>query len=99
MAVPFRNTAFTFSISLKDIIDTSALKANPTIAVGDFKISKDNGALANLATLPVVSPAGSVLVKIELSDTEMDAENVFIVGIDQTNPKEWCDFALNIATA
>ena len=37
--------------------DEVGFQTNPTLATGDAKISKDGGALANLATLPAVTPA------------------------------------------
>ena len=54
--------------------------------------------MANLTTLPVVEPASSVMVKIALSATEMNADNVTVVAIDQTTDKEWADYVLNIVT-
>lgn len=87
-----KNTAYTFYLTLADSASPSSFKVNPTIAAGDFKISKDGGALVNLATLPVVEPAGSVMVKISLSATEMDADKVNVVGIDVAGA-EWNDVA------
>lgn len=95
---PVRNQAFTCYITLADALDSRSHRTNPTIAAGDFQVSKDGGALVNLTTLPVVEPSGGPLVKVALSATEMDADNVTIVGIDQTADKEWCDFALNVIT-
>lgn len=87
-----------FYIGLEDANNPGSFKANPTIAAGDFQISKDGGAFANLATLPAVTPASGVAVKITLSSTEMDADNVFVKAIDQTTPKEWNDWAIGIPT-
>lgn len=102
MAAPYnppkKNEDFILYITLGSVNNSSNFQSNPTIASGDFKISKDGGAFANLATLPVVTPASSVSLKIELSSTEMNADNVLIVGIDQTATKEWADFSLSIAT-
>ena len=84
--------------ALKDANDPLSFKVNPTIAAGDFKVSKDGGAFVNLATLPVVSPAGSVQVKFVLSTSEFNGDNVSIVGIDQTATKEWADFMLSVPT-
>jgi hypothetical protein len=95
---PVKGEDFVVYISLADPANPGSFKSNPTLAAGDWKISKDGGALANLATLPVVEPASSVSVKLALSTTEMNADNVFIVGIDQTSPKEWADFVLAIPT-
>jgi alcohol dehydrogenase YqhD (iron-dependent ADH family) len=95
---PVKNEDFVLYVALSDVLDSTSLKANPTIAAGDWKISKDGGAEANLTTLPVVTPASGVGVKITLSATEMNADNVSIIGIDQTATKEWCDFYLSIPT-
>jgi len=64
-------------------------KANPTLASGDVKISKDGGAYANLTTLPAVTPAGSRSVKVSLSAIEMEAAQITILFVDQTSPKKW----------
>lgn len=95
---PVKNEDFVIYVTLTDLAALGSFKANPTIAAGDWKVSKDGGALANLATLPAVTPAGSIWVKITLSATEMNADNVAIQGIDQTDPKEWADFAMSIPT-
>ncbi len=95
---PNKGEDFVIHIALEDAAIAGSFKANPTIASGDFKVSKDGGALADLATLPSVEPAGSVSVKIALSAAEMTADNVFIQAIDQTVTKEWNDWALCIPT-
>jgi hypothetical protein len=95
---PVKNEDFKVRIALSDSDDPASFKANPTIAAGDFKVDKDGGGLTNLTTLPSVDPAGSVLVLVALSATEMNADVVTIVGIDQTSPKEWGDFVLSIPT-
>jgi hypothetical protein len=95
---PVKNEDFVCYIALEDYFNPGNAKVNPTIAAGDFKISKDGGALANLSTLPSVEPASSIWVKITLSNTEMNADNVAIQCIDQTSPKEWADTAINIPT-
>ena len=81
------------------MVVSGSFKSSPTLASGDFKIDKDGGGLTNLATLPTVSPAASVLVLISLSASEMTADVVTIVCIDQTVPKEWADFVLSIPTS
>lgn len=95
---PVKGEDFIFYTALTDAASPLSFKANPTIASGDWKVSKDGGALANLTTLPSVEPAGSIWVKVTISATEMNADNVAIQGIDQTAAKEWADFALNIPT-
>lgn len=95
---PVRAQDFSIYIALEDMAVPGSFKAAPTIAAGDFKISKDGGALANLATLPAVGPAASIWVLISLSATEMTADTVAVQCIDQTSPKEWADFAFCIPT-
>jgi hypothetical protein len=88
-----------FYASLLDIANPGAFKINPTIAPGDFQISKDGGAFANLATLPSVVPAGGSQVKFTLSQAETNGDNLTIQCVDPTNPKEWCDAFIRIQTA
>jgi hypothetical protein len=95
---PVKNEDFIIRIALEDMSVPGSFKASPTIASGDFKVDKDGGGLTNLATLPSVDPTSSVLVKITLSATEMNADVVTIVGVDQTSTKEWADFVLSIPT-
>lgn len=96
---PVRGEDFIIRISLTDMATAGSFKSSPTIAAGDFKVDKDGAGLNNLATLPSVDPAATVLVKITLSATEMTADVVTIVCIDQTTPKEWADFVLSIPTS
>lgn len=95
---PVNGQDFICYVSLEDYANPGNAKANPTIAAGDFQISKDGGAFANLATLPAVTPASGRAVKISLSATEMTADNVVIQCVDQTSPKEWADLIINIVT-
>lgn len=107
---PQRAVAYTMYVALYSAkLNTSVTPAypymlsDPIINVGDFVISKDDGAVANLATLPVASPAGSVFVKIALSATEMDADHVKVWGHDHRiqsglpNPL-WSDIAIDLRT-
>lgn len=95
---PVKGEDFEIYVALEDAVKPGSFKANPTIAAGDFKISKDTGALVNLATLPTVSPASSIWVRIQLSATEMTADNAKVQCIDQTSPKQWADLAFSIPT-
>ena len=95
---PVKGEDFVFYISLEDAAVPGSFKANPTIAAGDFQVSKDDGALADLTTLPSVLPAGSIWVKVTVSAAEMTADGVKIQGIDQTADKEWNDFSLCVPT-
>lgn len=95
---PVKGEDFVTRVSLADMSVQGSFKSNPTLAAGDAKIDKDGAGLNNLATLPSVDPAGSVLVKVSLSATEMNADVVSVVFVDQTSPKEWADFVLVILT-
>jgi hypothetical protein len=95
---PVKAEDFEFTVSLADMNTPGKFKSNPTLAAGDVKISKDEGSLANLATLPSVAPASSKLVAVELTGTEMDADKVTIIFSDQTDPPEWADLSITILT-
>lgn len=95
---PVKNEDFIIRVAVEDYANPGNFKSDPTIASGDWKVDKDGGGLTNLSTLPSVDPASSVLVKITLSSTEMNADVVTVVGVDQTNPKEWADFVITIPT-
>ena len=102
MAAPYnppkKNEDFKIRIALEDYANPGNFKSNPTIGAGDFKVSIDGGALSNLTTLPTVSPASSVCVLIELSNSEMNGDVITVVAIDQTAPKEWTDLVFSIPT-
>ena len=95
---PVKNQDFLIRVSLEDYANPGNFKSSPTIAAGDFKVAVDATALANLGTLPSVSPASTVLVLITLSASEMNGDVITVVGVDQTAPKEWADFVLSIPT-
>ena len=94
---PKRATAFKMYVGLVDQSDTKKLKANPTIAAGDFQVSKDGGAFANLTTLPSANPASGRAIMIDLSATEMTADNVVVQCVDAAGA-EWCDLFVNLQT-
>jgi len=94
---PIKNEEFKVRIALADQAVPGSFKSNPTIVTGDFKVDLDGAGLTNI-TAPTVSPAGTVCALVSLSAAEMNGDVVTIVGIDQTNPKEWCDFVLSIPT-
>jgi hypothetical protein len=95
---PKKNTALIFYTSLTSQADPRLLQANPTLATGDVKVSIDGGALANLATLPSVSPASSVMVKVSLSAAEMNGDNITVVFRDAAGA-EWGDQEVVLQTA
>ena len=95
---PKKNTAFKFYIGLVDQSNTKLLKANPTIAAGDFKVSTDGGAFANLTTLPSANPASGRAIMVDLSASEMNGDNIVFQGVDAAGA-EWCDILVNIQTS
>ena len=95
---PKKNTAFKFYVSLVDQSNTKLTKANPTIAAGDFKVSTDGGAFANLTTLPSANPAAGRAVMIDLATTEMNGDNIVVQCVDAAGA-EWCDLIVNIQTS
>lgn len=84
-------------VSLAPRTATGAWQSNPTLAAGDVKLSIDGGALANLGTLPAVTPASSKLVKITLSQAETNGDNLTIIFSDAAGA-EWCDLTINLQT-
>lgn len=92
---PVRGRTYIFYVCLVDQTNTKLFKSNPTLAAGDVKISKDGGATANLNTLPTVTPASGVRVKVTVSDAEMDADNISITFQDAAGA-EWCDLHIDI---
>jgi hypothetical protein len=87
-----------FYLGLPSATISGAMQPAPTLAAGDVKVSLDGGALNNLTTLPVVTPAAGKLVKVTLSQAETNADNIAIVFADQTSPAEWCDTVVTIQT-
>lgn len=92
-----RATAYRFTLSLFARSDNQ-IKITPTLAAGDVKVSKDNGATNNITTLPTETPASSGILQVDLSATEMTADLVTVVFRDAAGA-EWNDVAVHIATA
>lgn len=102
MAAPYnppkKNEDFQIRIGLEDCNNPGSLKAAPTLAAGDFKVDIDGAGFNNLTNLPTVSPAAGTAVLLNMTAAQMNGDVITIVGIDQTAPKEWCDFFLSIPT-
>ena len=96
-AIPKSGVAYIFYGCLVSQADTKLFKSGPTLAAGDFKVSIDGGAFANLATLPTNTP-GTFAVKFSLSAAEMTGDNILIVASDVAGA-EWCDQCWNIQTS
>lgn len=93
-----KNTAYITYVGLVSQANPSIMQVNPTLASGDVKIAIDDGAPANLATLPVVDADFTKRVKVSLSAAEMNGDNISIIFSDAAGD-EWCDLILNIQTA
>lgn len=93
-----KNTAYIFYAALVSQANTKINQSTPTIASGDFKVSIDGAALANLSTLPTNTPAGSDMVKFSLSSSEMNGDNITVQCIDAAGA-EWCSATFNIQTS
>ena len=96
-AIPKNGVAYIFYGCLVSQADARLFKSTPTLAAGDFKVSTDGGAFANLATLPTNTP-GTFAVKFSLSASEMTGDNILVVASDAAGA-EWCDQAWNIQTS
>lgn len=89
MTVPIKqNTAAQFDYIM--LFDGTDIITTPTIAAGDFKISVDDGAEANPATLPAESPAGSGFVKVSFSQAETNGQVIKLRWVDAAGA-EWDD--------
>ena len=95
---PVKGQAMDFVIALEDYANPGNFKSNPTLAAGDFKISIDDAAFTTDYITASVDPASSVSVQIELTTDGTNGDKIMVVGIDQTSPKEWSDFAICILT-
>ncbi len=95
---PLKNAAFTFETELQSQSDTRALQVNPTLAVGDVKVSIDGGAFNNIATLPAATPAGGRKVTGTLTLDEMNGDRIAIQFVDVAGA-EWCDQVIHIYTS
>ena len=101
---PVKGEDFTFRISLGDMTSPGAIKSSPTIASGDFYVITDGATAVALVTSStttsyVVGDAvNPKLVKIYLSATDMNGDNVTLLAADQTSPKEWADLTVCIVT-
>ena len=93
-----RGVEYIFYVGLESVATAGTFQTNPTTASGDWKVSKDGGTLANLTTLPTITPTSGKLVKVTLSTTEMDADSVTVIASDAAGG-EWKDLIISIQTA
>ncbi len=95
---PKKNAAFVFYVSLTSQSSRPQFQANPTLASGDVKVAVDDGAPANLATLPTVDGDFTKRVKVSLSSDEMNGDNISVLFSDQAGD-EWDDLMVLIQTS
>jgi hypothetical protein len=95
---PKINTEFIFYLGLPSVGTANSFQTNPTLATGDVKVSTDGGTLANITTLPTVTPTGGKMVKVTLSASEMNGDNVTVVFSDAAGD-EWKEVIVNIQTS
>lgn len=84
-----RDAAYVFYVGL-EIRAGNVFKDGPTLLAADFNVSIDGGAFAALTTLPTVTPAAGVSVKISLSAAEMTGDKIVVACIDAAD-NEWND--------
>jgi len=92
-----KNAQYIFYLSLAPQAGGNALLANPTLELGDAKVSVDGGSLTDIILLPVVTPANSKLVKVTLSANEMNGDNITVIMSDAAGD-EWRDVVVFIQT-
>lgn len=88
---------YVFYVGLVSQANTKIMQANPTLAAGDVKIAIDDGAPANLGTLPAVDADFTKRLKVTLSQAETNGDNLTIIFSDAAGA-EWCDLTINIPT-
>lgn len=93
-----KNTIIEIEIALPSQANSNIFQIDPTIASGDFKIKDSGGVLQNLTNLPVVSPAGSPIVKITLTAAETNLDKITLWAHDQAD-SEWADQLITFDTA
>lgn len=94
---PKKNAAYTFYVSLASQASSHVMQANPTLAAGDVKVATDDAAPANITTLPTVDADFTKRVKVELSASEMNGDNITIIFSDAAG-SEWDDLVVNLQT-
>jgi hypothetical protein len=84
-----------FTLTAPAATDSDRLVSDITFAAGDVKVSKNGGAFANVATLPTILENGYLL---QLSATEMEADEIDVVLKDAAGGPLWRDKHIHIDT-
>jgi len=85
--VPVSGSTYTFTVTLFSQ-STGQPLSNPTLAADDFEVSTDGGAYASLNTTPVVTPASSGIVEINLTAAEVGSNHFTVKMVDAAG-SEW----------
>ena len=85
---PVKNQECIFYCTLENFANPGFWKTNPTLASGDFKVSIDGGAFADITT-PTLAPAAGKNVKVIMDAGEMNGDAITVIWEDQTSPPEW----------
>jgi len=93
---PKRGVAYTFEVALTSQADSDLFQTNVTLAAGDVKVSKDGGAMADIANLPTEIGTTGILT-VSLTATEMTADRVTVLFHDAAGD-EWMDLLVTIQT-
>jgi hypothetical protein len=88
-------SATTVDVCLADYSNAVDLIGTATFEAGDVTVMKDEGAPANIGTLPTDE---GTCYSLPLTSTEMEAARVTVNLIDQTATKVWMDEAVYIET-
>lgn len=97
MSEPKLNQSFTDYMIVEDSLNPGKAKVNPTIAAGDFQVSGNGAAFANLTNLPTKLPASSEMVQIILTAAEMNFSRVVVRARDVAGG-EWEEAFITLQT-
>ena len=92
-----KNSEYIFYTSLASQAYPYIFQDNPTLVDGDVKVAVDDAAPANIINLPEVDADFAKRIKITLTASEMNGDNITIIFSDVAG-NEWCDHVVNIQT-
>ncbi len=82
---------YVFPVFLFETENSQNIKINPTIAVGDVKVSKDGGGYSNITNLPVeVDSTGELTVSLTALETTGSTKYI-TVKFSDVSGSEWTD--------
>ena len=97
MSRPTYAVEYVFYVSLVSRASRPQFQANPTLAIGDVKICRGDGAAANLATLPEVDVDFTTRVKVTVSATEMtESSGKISLHFLDASGAEWDDLMVHL---